>query len=346
MANRNGGYLVLGAEESREGWRLNGIDLPRVRELGDWIASLLRKLDPRPGFDVREWGISNGRRVAVIQVEPADLRPVSCDGVVYIRHGTQTIRADGPAIRRLSEEGARATRRLERAAIKRAKELANQMWVPFGISIARFGGRSHVLADPIPSQVLEHMLDCKLRARWRHREIIRYEWAGSKHQVYRDLASAPMVQQFNGWRAARAVEQEIDWDLNPDKVRSRPRLQSRMPKVDRTQGDRDLWISMLEPNQLAAGCVCVLPVRRRRYDLEYGDRAIGNAALMLDVLLSAERQIGARPSDPVVIALHLSQLGGQGGTFVRQSHMSLDTREWRRDMTEEAARMLTFEQLP
>jgi predicted HTH transcriptional regulator len=136
FANRRGGYLLLGAEDEKgSGWTLRGVVVPGVKELHDWIASLLRELKPLPSFDVHEWGLSNGRKVAVVQIDPAPIPPVSYGGRVHIRHGSQTLVADGPAISRLSNEGARAIRVVERATRKRAKEEASQFFAPMAIAI-------------------------------------------------------------------------------------------------------------------------------------------------------------------------------------------------------------------
>ena len=104
FANRRGGYLVLGAEEGPDAtWHLSGVEVPRVRELHDWVSSLMAALDPVPDFDVHEWRLSNGRRVVVVQVAPAAVPPVTLNGVVYLRRGSQTVRADAAAIRRMAE---------------------------------------------------------------------------------------------------------------------------------------------------------------------------------------------------------------------------------------------------
>jgi predicted HTH transcriptional regulator len=72
FANRRGGYLVLGAEEGPDAaWHLSGVEVPGVRELHDWVSSLMTALDPLPDFDVHEWRLSNGRRVEDGEVLPA-----------------------------------------------------------------------------------------------------------------------------------------------------------------------------------------------------------------------------------------------------------------------------------
>jgi hypothetical protein len=66
FANRRGGYLILGAEEGPDGaWNLNGVEVPRVREMHGWVSSLMAALDPVPDFDVQECRLRNKRARAV-----------------------------------------------------------------------------------------------------------------------------------------------------------------------------------------------------------------------------------------------------------------------------------------
>jgi hypothetical protein len=76
FANRHGGYLLLGAQERRDdGWELPGLRLARVRELHDWIASLLRELEPTPLPTCR--ATSGGVSTSSPGIKPRNLRAAS-----------------------------------------------------------------------------------------------------------------------------------------------------------------------------------------------------------------------------------------------------------------------------
>lgn len=217
FANRQGGYLLVGAHEFHDGgWTLSGVRLPRVRELHDWIASLLRELQPAPLFDVHEWALDDGSKVAVIQIEAADLRPVSYNATVYLRHGSQTIRADGNAIRRLAADGERAEKRLLKAARDDAKRSIDQLFTPFGVAIVRPGSRQYRLDDPAPEQALYRELERALAGRYRQRTRTRMEWGTPQGEDFKKFGLKERPQRtFRGWRASWMTEQATPGTICP-----------------------------------------------------------------------------------------------------------------------------------
>jgi hypothetical protein len=107
-----------------------------------------------------------------------------------------------------------------------------------------------------------------------------------------------------------------------------------------TQGDRDIWLAALSPQNTAAGGVFHLPVRRRSLPLEYGDRAIGNAALLLRAMLRSELILGASPNERLFTCLMVNGWGQESTEIRRWDHMSIDPAEWRRAVTTEVGQKM------
>jgi len=346
FANHRGGYLVLGAAELDDGgWKLSGVTIPGVRELHDWIASLLRELDPEPDFDVREWGLPSGSRVAIVCVEPAVAPPTTLDGVVWRRHGTQTVRADGNAIARLAEKGRRARLSAEKTARARATALGAQMFVPFGLAIVRFGAREQAIADWAPEHALREELASALSRRWRERSLERLAWRTGHPKDLRDIGMQYDVDGTEtGWRVAWAVERKPQLSLRDrgGKRRLRPPSADR-PKFDPYIGSTDVWAGYLQPENAASGFLCSLPVRPTDWQLEYGERAIGYAALMLSALLRTELRLGAAPHEEVFISLALKKQWGPGhgvALIGQWTHTDVKPADWAEGVTVEAAKQM------
>lgn len=340
LANRRGGYLVLGAQEEPDGtWTSPGVEVKGVREMHDWIASLLRDLQPAPVFDVHEWHVGRASKLVVVQVEAAALPPVSYNGVVYLRHGTQNLRADGPAIRRLAAQGERAETTLSRAARKEAEACIHQLWTSFGLAIARPGDRLYALDDPRPEQALYRELERALAVRFRARSRQRMEWGSASLASYKDLGLKERPPTFRGWRAAWMTEQTKKATRIP--LRLSRRMPRDRPKIDLSLTDRDIWAAFLLPTNAASAFVFHMPVRRHAIESEHGDRVIGNAALILRALLKVEAELGAKEHEPVFIALALREWGvGAPVLIERQATMAVSSVEWRRDVTLDAARKM------
>lgn len=72
FANREGGYLIIGASRdlASGSWQLDGVEFTHS-EPGTWISSAIRShAKPPPHFDVRAWTLPSGTKAAVVQVQP------------------------------------------------------------------------------------------------------------------------------------------------------------------------------------------------------------------------------------------------------------------------------------
>lgn len=336
FANRRGGYLLLGAEEHEGGeWKLTGIDLA-VREIHDWVASLLRGLSPPPAFDVKEWGLSSGQRVAVIQVEPSPLPPVTVDGTVYQRHGTQTLRADGPAIRRLTEQGARAQRRVETKTRKLVKELSGAMFANFAIGVGLLGERAIPLSSEEPERIAYQQLREALSSRWPKRKLNLLTW-GDRNVLDITLAAlTPRTEQgYSGWRAAWEMIESGQAKRHEQWQKQRAKRRGRM-SWSRTgaarSADKDYWMAHVDPAGFSAGSHWQLPgggdIRPT-----YGERALLEAEVLLRALAGIETELGAAPEEPIFICLALrNPWGGDNPVLVESwAHLTVKPREWRLD---------------
>lgn len=313
FANRRGGYLVLGAEDESDGtWRLSGVDIPGVRELHDWVSSLLAALDPVPDFDVHEWRLSNSRSVVVVQVAPAPMPPVTFNGVVYLRRGSQTVRADAAGIRRLAEAGRLARGRVERPARRLAQSGAKQLFSAFGLAVGHMRGRPFQRTDPMPESVASAELEAVLQGRWRKRQFTRLVAARE--------ARGPVRQQQlpTGWLTG--------WEI----------------AEPRRGGDRDDWLVQLIPDEgTAHAWKLVLPARRTDFRLAYGRTAIASAALLLRAILKTELRLGAAPGDSVFTCLCLAGLHENSYVSVeRWDSFDLRAHDWEQGVAEAAGRRM------
>lgn len=72
FANRDGGYLIVGAGRDPETrtWTLPGVQLPGA-EPRTWLSNIIRSnISPAPEFDVHAWERANGLKIAVVMVQP------------------------------------------------------------------------------------------------------------------------------------------------------------------------------------------------------------------------------------------------------------------------------------
>jgi schlafen family protein len=110
-----GGYLVIGTSQDRrdETWTVNGHAFPD--EPGVWIANCLDNggVDPVPSTDTKSWSISQGSRVAVVQIYPVAITPcLTSSGEVWQRLSGKSQRVtDAATLRRLFERGEAARSR-------------------------------------------------------------------------------------------------------------------------------------------------------------------------------------------------------------------------------------------
>jgi hypothetical protein len=346
FANRRGGYLLLGAEDKKgAGWDLRGVELPGVKEIHDWVASLLRELSPVPGFDVHEWKLGNGRHVVVVQVEQALQPPVSYGNIVYLRHGTQTIRADGPAIRRLAEQGRREERRVETKARKHAKELAEQMSVPFAIAIGRSGDRDQPLSSSEPETVASARLREALAKRWRKRRLDKMEWVGQVANLENEALRNQRRAGLPGWRVAWKVVDVAQTKRHDDWwARRRGRRSYSALRSGPRRGDEDIFSMHLVTDAVAVSAQWAFLGGGDYYE-RFGARSVSNAEVVLRALIATELELGARPEEPVFISLALRNPWSSDTTIFIEtwSHLGLNARAWRAEALEAAGRKMHLE---
>lgn len=136
--SHQGGYLILGAaEDGAGGWNLDGFAFPDQephRTITDYLQDGLR---PVPSYDVRAFGVGDGKHVAIVEVQPLDAGPCIDRGTVVERASGATRAVKDPA--RLAELFSRGERAHARAAASanRARQAAWQAAVaaaPFRIS--------------------------------------------------------------------------------------------------------------------------------------------------------------------------------------------------------------------
>lgn len=143
LANRIGGYLLIGARWSKETtrWELPGI-APPDDEPELWIGKVLRGLNPTPRFEPKVWRLDDDRVVAIVWIEPVDAPPcMTPQGQVYERVSGDTLPVRDPALlAALFRRGRQAQARAEKsadAAAARALEAPRWYWQrAVGISIA------------------------------------------------------------------------------------------------------------------------------------------------------------------------------------------------------------------
>jgi hypothetical protein len=123
LANRVGGFLIIGARWDREaqGWALPGIRM-RDEEPKLWIGKVLRGLRPVPRFDPNVWTLDDGRLAAVVWIEPVDEPPcMTPQGQVFERVSGETLPVRDPAhLDALFQRGIQAREAAERFARRSA----------------------------------------------------------------------------------------------------------------------------------------------------------------------------------------------------------------------------------
>jgi hypothetical protein len=99
FANRDGGYIIVGAKRDAETgeWTLPGIRRP-AEEPELWIGQVLRALRPTPRAAPHAWPLDDGRIAAVVWIEPVDEPPcMTPQGQVYERVSGATVPVTDPA---------------------------------------------------------------------------------------------------------------------------------------------------------------------------------------------------------------------------------------------------------
>lgn len=98
FANREGGYLILGAarDEAARTWQLPGLEFPGT-EPRTWLSGVIRSsISPPPDFDIHAWDRDGKLKVAVVQIQPnCGALSVSQGRVYYRRPGESSFVEDG-----------------------------------------------------------------------------------------------------------------------------------------------------------------------------------------------------------------------------------------------------------
>lgn len=113
-----GGWLILGATQGDDGWRLVGLSRP-PRDLGSWASNIAREVRPTPAIDIRTWRRTPARGpVALVWVPPVSEPPaMTNDGIVYQRvSGGSVAVTDGRVLASLFSKGEAARSWAEQVA--------------------------------------------------------------------------------------------------------------------------------------------------------------------------------------------------------------------------------------
>jgi schlafen family protein len=121
--SHDGGYLIIGADDSGEVWTLDGVEFPDEPPL--WIASIIGDggVTPYPdGLDARAFPVTEGRQVAVVWTPPTPTPPCNTHGTVYERVSGRTISVREPLrLAALFERGDGARRLAYERAVAEAR---------------------------------------------------------------------------------------------------------------------------------------------------------------------------------------------------------------------------------
>jgi len=144
-----GGYLIVGADGGKgKPWKLNGVTF-RDPEPKTWLERRAHELSPPPQRDAKAWTLDNGRRVAVLRVNPAAGICITPDGTVYQRVSGGTLPVtDQYVLSQLFQRGERAREAADRRASTMLGHPIDEgaVWL-FTIAVASTGFSSNVVAD-------------------------------------------------------------------------------------------------------------------------------------------------------------------------------------------------------
>jgi hypothetical protein len=123
--SHNGGYLIIGADESGGSWTFDGVAFPE--EPPTWISNIVgnRGVNPYPdGLDTQPIPTSDGRHVAVVRIPPVATPPCNAHGTVYERVSGRTISVREPLrLAELFARGDQAKKDAEAKAHTAAREI-------------------------------------------------------------------------------------------------------------------------------------------------------------------------------------------------------------------------------
>ena len=115
FANAEGGYLIIGAAREADGtWLIDGVELKD--EATVWVSKTIRtSVSPNPDYRVRAWTLSNGRHVAVVQVQPNFGMLCVTNGQIHHRRDGETAPlSDGATLHQVSSAVLARSRQLPR----------------------------------------------------------------------------------------------------------------------------------------------------------------------------------------------------------------------------------------
>jgi Putative DNA-binding domain len=100
LANQLGGFVIVGAKQVNDKWKLEGVPNDVKEDAHDWLCRIITgNLIDAPSFDVRRWKIDTDRVAAVIRVEQAAAPPcMTKDGIVWQRLNTETKKVTDPSM--------------------------------------------------------------------------------------------------------------------------------------------------------------------------------------------------------------------------------------------------------
>ena len=148
--SHDGGFLIIGADESGGLWSLDGVEFPDEPPL--WISSVVGDggVTPYPdGLDTRSFRRADGRYVAVVRIPPIATPPCNAHGTVYERVSGRTISVREPLrLAALFERGDGArTRANDKAALAASTAMLRGVghrdhgdeFIQFGLGVAAAG---------------------------------------------------------------------------------------------------------------------------------------------------------------------------------------------------------------
>ena len=281
-----GGYLLLGFELVDERWRATGCEFP-----GDdppvWVSNVVRMtLRPRPRIDVHQWEISEGKRAAVVRVDPVAEPPcVTAGGQLYERVSGETIPVGDPSdVRALYDRGRASAARAEANALRAVEEVAVSALVssdPFlilALAVAPVG-----TAPDISAKVFAPRADARLEER---------------------IAALPGEPLFSeaGWDGVRAITTRVTQDS---------------VVVETTPGLVQFWRLRLAWDGSAAGLLRASPGIERGAWL-FADNVFDDGVRSLaSVVEEAARGIGGYGRAHIVLRPLASQFGLRHGALTR-----------------------------
>lgn len=168
--SHDGGYLIIGADESDGAWSLDGVEFPDDPPL--WISSVVGEggVTPYPdGLDTRSFRRAEGRHVAVVRIPAIATPPCNTHGTVYERVSGRTISVREPLrLAALFERGDGArTRANDKAALAAATAMLRGIghrdhedeYIQFGLGVAAAG-----YAPDIASRLFSQRVEQDVRA--------------------------------------------------------------------------------------------------------------------------------------------------------------------------------------